>query len=107
MSLEEAATRMGLTADRFRDFCVKWRIVEASLFGSALREDFGPESDIDLLVVFADDAKWTLFGIVKLKLELEELVGRDVDIVERSALEKSDRIARDEILRDAQRIYVA
>lgn len=46
--------------DRIRDFCQRWRVTEFALFGSILRTDFGPDSDVDVLVTFASDAPWTL-----------------------------------------------
>ena len=46
---------------RIAEFCRKWKVAELSLFGSVLREDFGPESDVDVLVSFASDAQWGLF----------------------------------------------
>ncbi len=67
-------------------FCRKWRIRELSLFGSALRDDFNPESDLDFLVSFEPDAGWDLFDLVDMKAELEAQVGRPVDLVEKEAL---------------------
>ena len=48
MTFEEAAEKMGITPDAFRSFCEKWAITEVSLFGSILRDDFGPDCDVDL-----------------------------------------------------------
>ena len=67
-------------------FCQKWQIVEFALFGSVLREDFGPDSDIDVLVTFADEARWSLLDVVTMRDELAEQFGRAVDIVEKSAI---------------------
>ena len=79
-----------------------------SLFGSVLREDFGSESDIDVLVTFAPDAHWGLFDLVKMEHELEAILGREVDLVERSAIEHSENyIRRKSILQNQEVIYAA
>lgn len=70
--------------DRLADFCRKWKIVELSLFGSVLREDFGPKSDVDVMVVFAPDADWDYFDRPDMQDELREMFGgRPIDLVER------------------------
>jgi len=67
-------------------FCRRWQIVEFSLFGSALREDFGPDSDVGVLADFAPEAPWTLFEWVDMRDELETIFGRRVDLVEKGAV---------------------
>ena len=97
-----------LPMDRIADFCRRWRIAELALFGSALRDDFRPDSDLDFLVTFEDDAPWSLLDLVGMKDELEDLLGRAVDIVERPALERSRNwIRRRDILSTARPIYAA
>lgn len=86
-------------------FCRKWRVREFSLFGSALREDFGPESDLDLLVSFEPEAPWSLFDLMEMKEELETQLGRPVDLVEMEALRNPWR--KREILRTREVIYAA
>jgi len=87
-------------------FCRKWKITEFALFGSVLREDFGPGSDIDVLVTFAPDAGWDLFDIVDMQEELKAILGRDVDLVEKAAIEESGNPFRKRaILRDARVVY--
>lgn len=91
-----------------RDFCERWRIAELAIFGSALRSDFGPESDIDLLVRFASGAGWSAFDHARMEHELREILGRDVDLVTRLAVEEtSNRSRREEILRTARPVYAA
>jgi len=68
------------------DFCYRWKVAELSLFGSVLRDDFGPDSDIDVLVSFAPDAQWSLLDLVEMQEELEKIFGREVDLVEREGL---------------------
>ncbi len=88
--------------------CRRWRITELGLFGSVLREDFGPESDIDVLVTFAPGARWSLFDLVTLQQELQAILGREVDVVERQAVERSENyIRRRHILESVEPLYVA
>ncbi len=86
-------------------FCQKWKIQEFYLFGSVLRDDFRPDSDIDVMVEFTPDARWGL-EIVSMKEELEEIFGRQVDFIFKEAIEKSQNwIRRAEIFRTAKLIY--
>lgn len=87
------------------DFCRRWKVVELSLFGSVLRDDFRPDSDVDVLVVFAPDAAWRWRDRARMEEELEELFGRRVDLVEKDALENPFR--RREILRTHRVVYAA
>lgn len=94
--------------NRVAEFCQKWKIVELSVFGSVLRADFRPDSDIDVLVTFAPDSRYSLFDLVHMEDELEKILGRKVDLVERSAIEQSENyIRRKHILNSAQAVYVA
>lgn len=86
-------------------FCRKWRIRELSLFGSALRDDFGPDSDLDFLVSFETGAQHDLFDLMDMKDELESRFGRPVDLVAKEALRNPWR--RREILRKRRVIYAA
>ena len=95
-------------ADEMAAFCRRWKIVELSLFGSALRGDFRSDSDIDLLVRFAPDARWSLFDHAQMELELMARLGREVDLLSRSAVERSANwIRREEILGTARPLYAA
>lgn len=78
--------QLGIDQDRITAFCHKWRITEFALFGSVLRDDFGPESDVDVLVSFEPEAPWSLWDLIDMKYELQEIFGRDVDLVEKKAL---------------------
>lgn len=87
-------------------FCQRWKIASLALFGSILRADFRPDSDIDVLVTFEKDANWTLFDLVTMEDELAQLFGRPVDLVERQSVEQSDNyIRRRNILSQSQVIY--
>jgi len=94
--------------EAIRAFCKKWKVEELAVFGSALREDFGNESDVDLLVRFAPAATWTLLDHARMERELEEILGRSVDLVTREAIEESPNwIVRREILKSARIAYAA
>lgn len=89
-------------------FCIRWNIVELSIFGSALRDDFKPDSDIDVLISFHTNARPTLFQLARMQLELEEIFGRSVDLSTRRGIENSrNPIRRQNILSTARTIYVA
>lgn len=94
-----------LDKDVVAAFCRKWRIRELSLFGSALRDDFRPESDLDFLVSFEPEAHWDLFDLIAMREELSESFGRPVDLVEKEALRNPWR--KYEILRTHEVIYAA
>ncbi len=97
-----------LTNDQVADFCRRWKISELSLFGSALQEDFGSDSDVDLLVTFAPDAEWSLLDHVQMEEELSTMLSRKVDLVSRRAIERSENwIRRRAILETAQVLYAA
>ena len=84
-------------------FSRRWKITEFSLFGSVLREDFGPGSDVDVLVSFEEDATWSLLDLVEMKTELEMIFGREVDLVEKESLRNPFR--RHDIMRGREVIY--
>lgn len=98
--------RIELPSEKIAEFCKKWKIREFSLFGSVLRDDFRPDSDIDVLVTFSEDARHTLFDLVHMENELKEILGREVDIVSRRGIESSrNYIRRNAILNSAEAIY--
>jgi predicted nucleotidyltransferase len=85
--------------DRLRDSCRRWKITELALFGSAVRpEELRADSDVDVLVSFADDATWSLFDHVHMRDELCEIFGREVDLLTRRSVERSlNRFRRESI----------
>jgi len=91
-----------------KSFSRRWRIRELALFGSVLRDDFKPDSDIDILVSFEEDARWTLFDLVDMKEELEKIFGRKVDLLTKRAVEMGLNQRRGKaILSTARVIYAA
>ncbi|WP_199249388.1 nucleotidyltransferase family protein [[Phormidium] sp. ETS-05] len=95
--------KLEVSSEAIVAFCQKWKITEFALFGSILRDDFRPDSDVDVLVTFAPDEKWSLFDIVRMKEELETIFGREVDLVQKPGLKNPFR--RYEILRTKEVIY--
>lgn len=94
--------------DKIEAFCRKWKVRRMWLFGSVLREDFGPESDVDVLVEFAPEARWNLLDLVEAEEEISQMLGRPVDLVERECVEQSQNwIRRRHILENAKELYVA
>lgn len=100
--------KLRVPQDRLQEYCRQWKITELSVFGSVLREDFSTGSDVDVLVSFDKDAEWSLFDLVDMQDELEEILGRDVDLLTRRGVEASHNpIRRDSILKSAQSLYKA
>ena len=98
--------QLQIPQDRVADFCRRHRIRELALFGSVLREDFRPDSDVDILVEFEPEAHHGLFALARMQSELEEILGRRVDLVERSAIANSrNYIRRKAILSSAETVY--
>ncbi len=95
--------RLGVPLDVVADLCRRWRITELALFGSILRADFRPQSDIDVLVTFAPDAAHSLWDLAALQEELELLFNRPVDLAETRAVRNPFR--RQEILRTRRVVY--
>ena len=94
-----------LPRKKIAEFCKRWSITEFSLFGSVLRDDFRPDSDVDVLVTIDPKAHIGLFEIAQMQIELEKIFKRPVDLVEKEGLCNPYR--RREILSTAQVIYAA
>ena len=86
------------------DFCRRHGVRHLALFGSALRDDFQPESDLDLLVEFEDGVDRSLFKLVRMEDELSTLFGRTVDLTTPGSL---SRYFRDQVISQAQVMYDA
>jgi predicted nucleotidyltransferase len=95
--------RITVPTEKIEEFCRRWKIMEFALFGSALREDFRSDSDVDVLVSFAKDADWDLFDWVNMVEELKGIFGREVDLVEKTSLRNPFR--RHYILNNQRIIY--
>jgi predicted nucleotidyltransferase len=107
MSTTTTISRHGLTLpmDQIAALCEKYQVEELSVFGSVLRDDFGPDSDVDFLVVFDKDDYGPWMGkLTGLETELTDVIGRKVDLVPKPLLKW---VIRDRVLAEAQPIYVA
>jgi uncharacterized protein len=94
--------------DAIRSFCQEWGITEFALFGSVLRSDFRPDSDIDVLVQFREDVRYSLFDLVRMGEQLEQIFHRPVDLLDRKAIEQSvNYLRRHTILSSAEVVYRA
>ena len=96
-----------LTLDEMRiaEFCRKWRVKELSVFGSALREDFGSDSDVDVLVELQPGHGLVMYDWLDMIEELRVIFGREVDLVAKGGLKNPLRRAR--ILQTAEAVYAA
>jgi uncharacterized protein len=98
---------LNLPIVEIKELCDRWQIVEFALFGSVLRDDFKPTSDIDVLITFAPNARKGLLTLARIKHELEDLLERDVDILTKQSIEQSHNLTRSRnILKSAQVLYV-
>ena len=101
------SARIRINMDEIIEFCRKWHVIELALFGSVLREDFGPESDVDVLVSFAPDAHVSLFELVDVEDELAAMLGRKVDLVCREGIEQSPNPLRKRAILDSAEVLYA
>lgn len=99
---------LGLSAEALAAFCRRWHVVELAVFGSAVRGELRPDSDVDVLVTFDPKTQPGLFDVARMQEELEELVGREVDVMTRQAVEQSpNEIRRRAILESARPLFHA
>ena len=95
-----------IPSDEIAAFCRRWQITRLALFGSALRDDFGADSDVDVLVKFDDKAHPTLFDMSRMEAELKAILGREVDLVSQRGIERSrNHLRRKAILESAEPVY--
>ena len=100
--------RIDLPMSAIADFCRRWKIREFAILGSILRDDFRPDSDVDVLATFDDAATWTLLDHVGMQDELREMLGRHVDLLTRAGVEHSaNPERRREILESARVVHAA
>lgn len=102
---EATGNRLGISPDQIVKFCRHWMVAEMALLGSILRDNYRPDSDIDVLVDLLPEATWSLFDISRMRLELASLFGREVDLVQANGLRNPFR--RRAILSNREVIYEA
>lgn len=105
-SLATAIVQIPLPMEQLEAFCLKRRVIELALFGSVLRDDFRANSDVDVLLTFESGVQLTLLDLGAMSLELEQIFGRRVDVLERHGVEEMrNPFLRPHILRSARVIY--
>ena len=97
--------RLHVSPSEIAEFCQRWKIFELALFGSVLREDFRPNSDIDVLITLSSDHGWSLFDWIDMQQELESMFQRKVDLVDKRGLKNPYR--RAEIMKTYQVLYAS
>lgn len=99
-------TTIEVPIEKIAEFCARWQIIEFALFGSILRDDFRPDSDIDVMVQFHPEAHPTFSSLDQMEAELKTIFRREIDLITRQGIETSrNYLRRHEILSSAQVIY--
>jgi uncharacterized protein len=102
---DQLRSRLNITDEQLAAFCQKWKIVEFALFGSVLTDEFKPDSDVDVMVTFDKDAHWGI-EIVTIADALEDMLGREVDLMTRPSVERSENyLMRRSILSNTRTVY--
>ncbi|MGH2633592.1 MAG: nucleotidyltransferase family protein [Tepidiformaceae bacterium] len=100
--------KIDLPEELIAEFCQKWQIAELAVFGSVLRDDLRPDSDLDVLITPRPGASWSAFDLLHMGEELARVALRPVDVVSRRGLESSrNYLRRRAILESAQIVYAA
>jgi predicted nucleotidyltransferase len=108
VTVPDVRTQIALDDAALSAFCDRWRVRRLELFGSVIRDDFRPDSDIDVLVTFKPDADWGLLDHAVMEEELSALFGRPVDPISRRAIKRSaNAIRRASILESAVPLFTA
>ncbi|MGV8058219.1 MAG: nucleotidyltransferase family protein [Smithellaceae bacterium] len=100
-----ARPKIDIPMEKIRAFCKKWKVVEFALFGSVLHDDFRLDSDIDVMLSFAENSAWSLYDLVDMKDELQTILGREVDLVGKEAIRNPYR--RQSMLAEQEVLYAA
>lgn len=100
------SSRFELPLEQIQAFCDRWQVVEFSLFGSVLRDDFRPDSDVDVMVAFHPQARPKFSTLDRMEAELKIIFQREIDLVTRQGIETSrNYLRRQEILTSAQVVH--
>ncbi len=95
-----------ISMEKIKTFCTDWQVSEFALFGSVLRDDFRPDSDIDVMIQFDANAHPTFWNLEQMEAELKTIFKREVDLITRQGIETSrNYLRRQEILSSVQVIY--
>lgn len=96
--------RIAIPREQVADLCRRYQVRRLALFGSVLRDDFGSDSDVDVLVDFDANAQIGFMSLARMQRELADLLGRPVDLVPKPGLKQ---ILRDQVLASTEEIYAA
>jgi predicted nucleotidyltransferase len=99
--------KLSLPHEQIAEFCRKWHVSEFALFGSVLRDDFRPDSDVDVLVTFRPDSRVSLFDFPGMQDELEAIFGHPVDLLTRRGVEESRNPYRKKSILDSAKVVYA
>jgi len=99
-----ANSRINVPERKIKEFCQRYQVRRMALFGSVLRDDFRPDSDIDILVVFDHSARTSFMTLGKMKRELSTLFQRPVDLIPQEGLKP---VIREAVLSSSQEVYAA
>jgi predicted nucleotidyltransferase len=107
MNLTVGEPRIQFDRSKLLAFCEKWKVKRFEFFGSVLREDFGPESDVDCMVTFENGDDREPFDLIDMQFELEAMFGHPAEVVTREQIEESDNpFRRPSILNGARDVVV-
>ncbi len=107
-AMAQAQPRIDVSPEQIADFCRRHHVRKLAFFGSVLRDDFGPDSDVDVLVTFAGGSRRSLSDMIDIEAELEGIFDRKVDVLTRPSVERSrNYIFRQQVLQDVEPLYVA
>ena len=104
-NVNQVHPRLPISNEQLDEFCQRWHVIELALFGSVTRDDYRPDSDIDVMVEFSPDADRNLWDFVDMRDELAEILGRDVDLITKGTIKNPYRKAS--IEKDLKVIYAA
>jgi uncharacterized protein len=95
-----------LNSEPIRAFCRKWKINELSVFGSIVRDDFRPDSDVDFVVDFEKGADWDLADLADIRIGLSKILNREVDLLTKGALRQTENwLFRKIVLAELETVY--
>src|SRR5262245_15312916 len=102
---DDILARLGVSRETIAEFCRRWQITELAVFGSAARGEMRADSDIDVMVEFGPEGRWSLFDMGGMQQDLVEIFRREVDLVKKGPIPNPYK--RKTILRDLTVVYEA
>ena len=102
--MKNLRVKIDLPRKELTDFCHRYQVKRLALFGSVLRKDFRPDSDVDVLVLFKPKARIGLLTLSRMQRELSELLNRRVDLVPMDGIKP---VIRKSVLSNIEEVYAA